>query len=97
MDTPLEEHIRLVVADVATLVRLQREQALYVVRVEFVAGGRVSADLLVSREQTKGLRAAGHAVKWIAKLNQPADLRREVSQNNRFSAELERLRKERGA
>jgi hypothetical protein len=97
MEIPLEEHVRLVVADVSVLVRLQRELSLYVVRAESVPDGRVGVDLLVSRQQANRLRAAGHSVTLIAKLNQPQDLKREVSQSNRFASELERLRKRRGA
>jgi len=93
---PLEEHVRLVVADVSALVALQREQGLYVVRAESAPDGRVSADLLVSRAQASRLRASGHSVTLIARLNQPGDLKREVSQSNRFASELERLQKQRG-
>ena len=80
-------------ADTEALVRLQRERALYVVRAESTPDGRLSVDLLVSREQAQALRASGHAATLIAKLNQQGDLKREVSQGNRFLSELERLRK----
>jgi hypothetical protein len=96
MEIPLEEHVRLVVADVSVIVRLQREQSLYMVRAESEPDGRVGVDLLVSRQQANRLRAAGHSVTLIAKLNQPQDLKRVGAQSNRIAAELERLRKQRG-
>jgi hypothetical protein len=49
-------------------------------------------DALVPSDLRDRLEKAGYRVEVIARINQPNDLKRQVSQTDRFAGDLERLR-----
>lgn len=93
----LDFHIRVSADRLEELDALIRDFQPYVIRVgpAIPAGKPYVLDALVSGDLVKRLEAAGNKVEVIAKLNQPEDLPKQVSQTNRYAAELERRRRER--
>jgi len=86
-------HVRVEADRLETLDALIREFRPSVIRVGQVPDGKAYAlDALVTSEVKARLEAAGHRLSVIARVNQPEDLRREVSQTDRFKAELDRLK-----
>jgi len=89
-------HIRIEDERLDALDALVREFHPYVIRLGRVlpAGARYELQLLVSAELRQRLEQSGRKIQEVARINQAADLKRQVSQIDRFADDLKRLKRE---
>lgn len=89
-------HIRIEDERLEALDMLVREFHPYVIRLgpALPTGTPYALDLLVSAELRQRLERSGRKVQEVARINQPEDMKRQVSQIDRFADDLKRLKRE---
>ncbi|SRR6266516_1851516 len=89
-------HIRIEDERLDALEALVREFDPYVIRLgqSLPAGAPYALDLLVTAELRQRLEGTGRKIQEVARINQAADLKRQVSQIDRFADDLKRLKRE---
>jgi len=88
-------HVRIEDERLEALDALVREFHPYVIRLgpALPAGKPYALDLLVSAELRERLERSGRKVQELARINQAEDLKGQVSQTDRFAADLDRLKR----
>lgn len=86
-------HVQIRVRSLPALRALVRGHALDLVVYAAQKGLGITADLLVTDQQAEQLRERGLELVVVARVNGAADLKREVSQGNRFAKRLAAARR----